>query len=317
MNARDLLTALNDIDPKLLEDVDPWGTPAKKVHHGPWVAAVAAVLAVCVGIGGWLFLAQPQTATPELKDTVSQTSHLDFAENNTGSGQCTSWVFAEDGDTERALTEEELSSLAEQDGLSWMEGYQLSGTSYISSKGEVSWMMIRGFLGKEDQGMDTFVLYLQPSELPRCEARDVCSFLESANNQVNDTDVWAAVTHSGRGYVDPETQESFSDDGSTYWTMFQQADENSTGVALGVWSDQWGIRGPRSSSPGREGHLPTVGTPRCSSPFWIPRATNRLPAGDPIRNRDYGAAGCLISPGAAHETILPKRNPRGDLLPVG
>lgn len=241
MNARDLLTALNDIDPKLLEDVDPWGTPAKKVHNGPWVAAVAAVLAVCVGVGGWLFLTQPQTATPELKDTVSQTSHLDFAENNTGIDRCTSWIFAEDGDTERALTEEELSSLADQDGLSWMEGYQLSGTSYISSKGEVSWMMIRGFLGEDDQGMDTFVLYLQPGELPRCEAQDVCFFLENANNQVNGTDVWAAVTHSGRGYVDPETQESFSDDSSTYWTMFQQADENSTGVALSVWSDQWGL----------------------------------------------------------------------------
>lgn len=29
MNARDLLTALNDIDPKLLEDTLPWGPPCK------------------------------------------------------------------------------------------------------------------------------------------------------------------------------------------------------------------------------------------------------------------------------------------------
>lgn len=469
MNAKDLFTALNDIDPKLLEDIDPWGAPAKKVYRHPWMAAVAAVLAVCVGVGSWLFLTQLRTSAPELEDTLSQTIHLDFAENttgilgettgyssqepgyryltqeelsqlrsqaglswlndyyigaavyfdeqenvdyllltgfekdkidetgkdpflgapafelslregelpphasvetffledpnnevngteiwavvrktgkqlfctnplsyevypaqslysvvflsetdssvgvelnvyadgetmtdqsakelaesasgemlrqgidlqwltyeaagdtssslpqdiillapetqtdrsslsfsenNTGSEKSTSWVLGNEGDTERALTEEELSSLAKQDGLSWMASYHLSGTAYISPKGEVSWMMIRGSLGEEDQGMDAFVLYLQPGQLPRCEAQDVCSFLESANNQANGTDVWAAVTHSGRGYVDPETQESFSDDTTTYWTMFQQEGTDSTGVALGVSSDQWGF----------------------------------------------------------------------------
>ena len=52
MTAKDLLTALNDIDPKLLEDIDLWGAPAKQARHSPWIAAAAAVLAVSVGVGG-------------------------------------------------------------------------------------------------------------------------------------------------------------------------------------------------------------------------------------------------------------------------
>ena len=248
MTAKDLLTALNDIDPKLLEDIDLWGAPAKQARHSPWIAAAAAVLAVCVGVGGWLFLSPLWAAAPRSEDTASQEVHLDFAENNTGSGQSTSWVLGNDGDTERALTEAELSSLGEQEGLSWMEGFQLSGSAYVSPEGEVSWMMVRGSLEENSQGLDAFVLYLQPGELPRCEARDVCSFLESANNQVNGADVWAAVAHSGRGCVDPETQESFSDDTTTYWTMFQQGDEDATGVALGVFSDQWGLEDQKAKS---------------------------------------------------------------------
>ena len=35
MNAKDLLTALNDIDPKLLEDVQPWGEPAQPLRRRP------------------------------------------------------------------------------------------------------------------------------------------------------------------------------------------------------------------------------------------------------------------------------------------
>ena len=50
MIAKDLLTALNDIDPKLLEDVEPWAPrpkPSAATRCGPWPPP----LALCLGIG--------------------------------------------------------------------------------------------------------------------------------------------------------------------------------------------------------------------------------------------------------------------------
>ena len=64
MNAKDLLTALNDIDPKLLEDVEPWGEPAQPLRRRPlWAVAAGLVLALGLGTGG-LFLAQHLSALP-------------------------------------------------------------------------------------------------------------------------------------------------------------------------------------------------------------------------------------------------------------
>lgn len=64
MNAKDLLTALNDIDPKLLEDVEPWGEPAQPLRRRPlWAVAAGLVLTLGLGTGG-LFLAQHLSAFP-------------------------------------------------------------------------------------------------------------------------------------------------------------------------------------------------------------------------------------------------------------
>lgn len=64
MNAKDLLTALNDIDPKLLEDVEPWGEPAQPLRRRPlWAVAAGLVLALGLGTGG-LLLAQHLSALP-------------------------------------------------------------------------------------------------------------------------------------------------------------------------------------------------------------------------------------------------------------
>ena len=64
MNAKDLLTALNDIDPKLLEDVQPWGEPAQPLRRRPlWAVAAGLVLTLGLGTGG-LFLAQHLSALP-------------------------------------------------------------------------------------------------------------------------------------------------------------------------------------------------------------------------------------------------------------
>ena len=64
MNAKDLLTALNDIDPKLLEDVEPWGEPAQPLRRRPlWAVAAGLVLTLGLGSGG-LFLAQHLSTLP-------------------------------------------------------------------------------------------------------------------------------------------------------------------------------------------------------------------------------------------------------------
>ena len=64
MNAKDLLTALNDIDPKLLEDVEPWGEPAQPLRRRPlWAVAAGLVLTLGLGTGG-LFLTQHLSALP-------------------------------------------------------------------------------------------------------------------------------------------------------------------------------------------------------------------------------------------------------------
>ena len=75
MIAKDLLTALNDIDPKLLEDVEPWGAAPKTIRRHP-VWAVAAALALCLGIGtavvlltGQLSLVSPEGGTAVMEDS--------------------------------------------------------------------------------------------------------------------------------------------------------------------------------------------------------------------------------------------------------
>ena len=76
MIAKDLLTALNDIDPKLLEDVEPWGAAPKTIRRHP-VWAVAAALALCLGIGtavvlltGQLSLVSPEGGTAVMEDSA-------------------------------------------------------------------------------------------------------------------------------------------------------------------------------------------------------------------------------------------------------
>ena len=61
MNARDLLTALNDIDSKLLEDTLPWGVPVQRSRRPVW--AVAAAIVLCVGLVGGIVGMKAMKAT--------------------------------------------------------------------------------------------------------------------------------------------------------------------------------------------------------------------------------------------------------------
>ena len=105
--------------------------------------ALAAGLALCLGLGAGAALLfggplltsgdpGPEVTTLENAATGEARAaeqeapevpipHLEFAVNDTGIGQGTGGVYAE-GVTQRELTLDELSSLREQPGLSWMGG---------------------------------------------------------------------------------------------------------------------------------------------------------------------------------------------------
>ena len=130
MIAKDLLTALNDIDPKLLEDVEPWGAAPKTIRRHP-VWAGAAALALCLGIGtavvlltGQLSLVSPEGSMMVAEDSAQtvEVPDLEFAVNETGTSSGTGVLYAE-GVTQRDLTLDELEYLRIQPGLSWMKKY--------------------------------------------------------------------------------------------------------------------------------------------------------------------------------------------------
>ena len=99
MKAKDLLQAMNDIDPKLLEGTEPWGEPAQKKPRRPvWAVAVAAGLVLCVALGAGVMMANhgPQTASSEAGTLTAMplpgaqelsAADLEFAVNDTGKMQ--------------------------------------------------------------------------------------------------------------------------------------------------------------------------------------------------------------------------------------
>lgn len=61
MNAKDLLRAMSDIDPKYVREAQPWAAPVKKLPHPVWAAAAALVLCLGLGAGAALLLSPPLT----------------------------------------------------------------------------------------------------------------------------------------------------------------------------------------------------------------------------------------------------------------
>ena len=123
MKAKDLLQAMNDIDPKLLEGTEPWGEPAKKLHRPPWAVAVAAGLVLCVALGaGTLMMksgvgifsaneGEQGTASPLTATAYSDLPDLEFAVNDTEGQLDSIEAYAgtyEEGTEVRDLTLDEL-----------------------------------------------------------------------------------------------------------------------------------------------------------------------------------------------------------------
>lgn len=250
MNGKDLMQALNDIDGRYIEEALPWSAAVKKERHPVW--ALAAGLALCLGLGAGAALLfggplltsgdpGPETTTLENAATGEARAaeqeapevpipHLEFAVNDTGIGQGTGGVYAE-GVTQRELTLDELSSLREQPGLSWMGGYYLTGGALFHETGDLMQVWVIGYSPSAvDESLETFPVTESPaftlvlgkegeSGLPNA-IEDQLFFLEEPNNTVEGVGVRAAQFPYQDSYIDPVSGESTQVDSTLYCTGY-------------------------------------------------------------------------------------------------
>ena len=245
MNGKDLMQALNDIDERYIEEALPWSAAVKKERHPVW--ALAAGLALCLGLGAGAALLfggplltsgdpGPEVTTLENAATGEARAaeqeapevpipHLEFAVNDTGIGQGTGGVYAE-GVTQRELTLDELSSLREQPGLSWMGGYYLTGGALFDENGATLQVMVAGYDPSiVDESLETFpvektpafLLALGQEDLPT-QIEEQLAFLEEPNNTVEGVGVRAAQFPYQDSYIDPVSGESTQVDSTLYCT---------------------------------------------------------------------------------------------------
>ena len=248
MNGKDLMQALNDIDERYIEEALPWSAAVKKERHPVW--ALAAGLALCLGLGAGAALLfggplltsgdpGPEVTTLENAATGEARAaeqeapevpipHLEFAVNDTGIGQGTGGVYAE-GVTQRELTLDELSSLREQPGLSWMGGYYLTGGALFHETGDLMQVWVIGYSPSAvDESLETFPVTESPaftlvlgkegeSGLPNA-IEDQLFFLEEPNNTVEGVGVRAARSEEEGVYIDPVSGESRSAQVTLYCT---------------------------------------------------------------------------------------------------
>lgn len=251
MNGKDLMQALNDIDERYIEEALPWSAAVKKERHPVW--ALAAGLALCLGLGAGaaLLFGGPlltsgdpgpevttleNAATGEVRAAEQEAPevpipHLEFAVNDTGIGRATGGVYAAGEGTQRELTLDELSSLREQPGLSWMGGYYLTGTALFDENGGTLQVMVAGYdPSAVDESLETFPVTESPaftlvlgkegeSGLPNA-IEDQLFFLEEPNNTVEGVGVRAAQFPYQDSYIDPVSGESTQVDSTLYCTGY-------------------------------------------------------------------------------------------------
>lgn len=249
MNGKDLMQALNDIDERYIEEALPWSAAVKKERHPVW--ALAAGLALCLGLGAGaaLLFGGPlltsgdpgpevttleNAATGEVRAAEQEAPevpipHLEFAVNDTGIGRATGGVYAAGEGTQRELTLDELSSLREQPGLSWMGDYYLTGTALFDENGATLQVMVAGYNPSiVDESLETFPVTESPaftlvlgkegeSGLPNA-IEDQLFFLEEPNNTVEGVGVRAARSEEEGVYIDPVSGESRSAQVTLYCT---------------------------------------------------------------------------------------------------
>ena len=247
MNGKDLMQALNDIDERYIEEALPWSAAVKKERHPVW--ALAAGLALCLGLGAGAALLfggplltsgdpGPEVTTLENAATGEARAaeqeapevpipHLEFAVSDSGIGASVGGVYAE-GVIQRALTLDELSSLREQPGLSWMGDYYLTGTALFDGNGGTLQVMVAGYDPSiVDESLETFpvektpafLLALGQEDLPT-QIEEQLAFLGEPNNTVEGVGVRAAQFPYQGGYIDPVSGESTQVDSTLYCTGY-------------------------------------------------------------------------------------------------
>lgn len=248
MNGKDLMQALNDIDERYIEEALPWSAAVKKERHPVW--ALAAGLALCLGLGAGaaLLFGGPlltsgdpgpevttleNAATGEARAAEQEAPEvpipdLEFAVNDTGIGRATGGVYAAGEGTQRELTLDELSSLREQPGLSWMGGYYLTGTALFDENGGTLQVMVAGYDPSiVDESLETFpvektpafLLALGQEDLPT-QIEEQLAFLGEPNNTVEGVGVRAAQFPYQGGYIDPVSGETTQVDSTLYCTGY-------------------------------------------------------------------------------------------------
>ncbi len=247
MNGKDLMQALNDIDERYIEEALPWSAAVKKERHPVW--ALAAGLALCLGLGAGAALLfggplltsgdpGPEVTTLENAATGEARAaeqeapevpipHLEFAVSDSGIGAALGGVYAE-GVIQRALTLDELSSLRDQPGLSWMGDYYLTGTALFDENGGTLQVMVAGYDPSiVDESLETFpvekspafLLALGQEDLPT-QIEEQLAFLGEPNNTVEGVGVRAAQFPYQGGYIDPVSGETIQVDSTLYCTGY-------------------------------------------------------------------------------------------------
>ena len=248
MNGKDLMQALNDIDERYIEEALPWSAAVKKERHPVW--ALAAGLALCLGLGAGAALLfggplltsgdpGPEVTTLENAATGEARAaeqeapevpipHLEFAVSDSGIGASVGGVYAAGEGTQRELTLDELSSLREQPGLSWMGGYYLTGGALFDENGATLQVMVAGYDPSiVDESLETFpvektpafLLALGQEDLPT-QIEEQLAFLGEPNNTVEGVGVRAAQFPYQGGYIDPVSRESTQVDSTLYCTGY-------------------------------------------------------------------------------------------------
>lgn len=244
MNGKDLMQALNDIDERYIEEALPWSAAVKKERHPVW--ALAAGLALCLGLGAGAALlfggplltsGDPGPEVTTLENAAGEARaeqeapevpipRLEFAVNDTGIGRATGGVYAAGEGTQRELTLDELSSLREQPGLSWMGDYYLTGTALFDENGGTLQVMVAGYDPSiVDESLETFpvektpafLLALGQEDLPT-QIEEQLAFLGEPNNTVEGVGVRAAQFPYQDSYIDPVSGESTQVDSTLYCT---------------------------------------------------------------------------------------------------
>lgn len=247
MNGKDLMQALNDIDERYIEEALPWSAAVKKERHPVW--ALAAGLALCLGLGAGAALLfggplltsgdpGPEVTTLENAATGEARAaeqeapevpipHLEFAVSDSGIGASVGGVYAE-GVIQRTLTLDELSSLRDQPGLSWMGDYYLTGTALFDENGGTLQVMVAGYDPSiVDESLETFpvektpafLLALGQEDLPT-QIEEQLAFLGEPNNTVEGVGVRAAQFPYQGGYIDPVSGETIQVDSTLYCTGY-------------------------------------------------------------------------------------------------